>query len=100
MAVVMEMRWAGITSEQYDEARDRVEWETKTPDGAIFHVAWFSEGGIRVVDVWESQVAFDRFAEERLMPVVKGELGFPGEPDVQFFPAHRIFDAMHDEARS
>ena len=91
MAVVMEMRWPGITSQQYDQARDGVEWETKTPDGAIFHVAWFADGGIRVVDVWESEAAFDRFAEERLMPVVKGELNFP---------AHRIFDALHDEARS
>ncbi len=100
MAVVMELRWDGITSQQYDEARERVGWETKVPKGAIFHVMWLADDGVRVLDVWESQAEFETFAEERLMPVLKGELGFPGDPDVQFSPAHRIFDAQHGEARS
>ena len=100
MAVLMEMRWANVSLEQYDEARARVQWEERAPDGGIFHVAWADEDGLRVVDVWESQAAFERFAEERLMPVVKGELGLPGEPEVRFASVHRFFDALAGEARS
>src|SRR5713101_4792743 len=100
MAVVMRMQWDGITPDDYDRARDGVRWETDRPEGALFHVAWFTDGGVNVTDVWESEDAFNAFAERRLMPVVKGELGLPGEPNVEFFPAHRIFDAMHGEARS
>jgi hypothetical protein len=67
-----------------------VNWEGDTPEGAIFHVSWF-EGGLRVVDVWESQEDFERFATERLMPKLQ-ELGIgSGEPDVQFHAAHTYF---------
>ncbi len=41
------------------------------PDGLIVHLAIERpEGGLRYLDVWESQEQFDRFAEERLHPVV------------------------------
>jgi hypothetical protein len=51
------------------------------------------------VDVWESEEAFKVFAEQRLMPVVKGDIGIDGEPEVRFSKAHRVFDAQHAEAR-
>ena len=97
MAVVMEMHWPEVTTEMYDNARANVRWEEDRPDGAVFHVAWIGDDGFHVVDVWESQAAFDTFAEQRLMPVVKGELGFPGEPQVTFSQAHRWFDAVHGD---
>ncbi|MEU8512886.1 hypothetical protein AB0C76_15030 [Kitasatospora sp. NPDC048722] len=33
MAVVMSMRWAGTTPEQYDTVRDEVRWEEVEPAG-------------------------------------------------------------------
>ena len=91
MAVVMYMEWDGVTPEQYDEARDRVDWEGNVPDGANLHVPWFVDGGIRVVDVWESAEQFQAFAEQRLMPGVQ-EVGIDGEPRVQIHPLHsRVF---------
>jgi hypothetical protein len=100
MATVMEMTWAGVTPEQYDEARERVAWEDAVPLGGLFHVAWFADGALHVVDVWESQGAFEAFAHDRLMPVVQGELGLPGEPAVRFAPVHRVFDAARGEVRA
>jgi hypothetical protein len=82
----------------YDQARAGVGWEEDRPDGAVFHVAWIGDDGFHVLDVWESQAAFETFAEQRLMPVVKGELGLPGEPQVTFSQAHRWFDAMHGDS--
>jgi hypothetical protein len=41
------------------------------PKGLISHVAVErQEGGLRYIDVWESEGDWDRFAEERLHPVV------------------------------
>jgi len=100
MAVVMQMHWPEVHTEMYDKARAGVHWEEDRPDGAVFHVAWIADDGFHVLDVWESQAAFETFAEQRLMPVVKGELGFPGEPQVTFSQAHRWFDAVHGDAGS
>ncbi len=90
MAVAMFMEWAGITPEQYDQTRDLVGWERQTPEGAILHIATFGPEGARVVDVWETEAAFQRFVEERLMPGVQ-QLGIPGQPNVQFSPVHALF---------
>jgi hypothetical protein len=45
------------------------------PEGLVVHLAVERpEGGLRYIDVWESEEAFGRFAEERLHPVVHGML--------------------------
>jgi hypothetical protein len=56
--------------------------------GLITHIAIERpEGGLRYIDVWESEQDWDRFAEERLHPVVHGLLSetfgdqLPAEPD-------------------
>jgi hypothetical protein len=71
MSIVMNMRWQGVTAEQYDQARELVNWEGDVPDGAKFHVASFDGTGLRVTDVWASADHFNRFVEQRLMPGVQ-----------------------------
>jgi hypothetical protein len=58
------------------------------PKGLISHVAIeLPEGGLRYIDVWESEDDWDRFAEDRLHPVVHTLLGeifgdqLPPEPE-------------------
>jgi hypothetical protein len=58
------------------------------PVGLIVHLALERpEGGLRYIDVWETQADADRFAEERLHPVVHGLLrevfgdDLPPEPE-------------------
>jgi len=59
------------------------------PPGLIVHVAMTRpEGGLRYVDVWESEEDWEKFAEDRLHPVVHpmlaavfGEDNMPDEPD-------------------
>jgi hypothetical protein len=92
MAVVMVMRWQGISPADYDQARDVVGWERDPAEGGLNHTAWFdTDGALRVVDVWESAEAFDRFANERLMPglAAAGLLEGKGEPEVTFAELHR-----------
>jgi hypothetical protein len=91
MAVVMRMEWPEVTREQYDATLEAVGWEENPPDGAIFHVAFFDEGGFNVVDVWESEEHFQRFMDARLGAGI-AQVGIEGEPKVTFAPAHRMFD--------
>jgi hypothetical protein len=58
------------------------------PAGLVLHLAIeLPEGGLRYIDVWESQEDCDRFSEERLHPVVHGLLhevfgdDLPDEPE-------------------
>ncbi len=97
MAVAMVMEWSGITPENYEEARKRVDWEGNVPAGALFHVSRFTGDGIRVLDLWETPEDFQRFAEERLMPVIK-DMGIEGEPNVHFEPVHATFNPGVDRA--
>ena len=90
MRTVMLMEWAGVTPEQYDAARDLVNWEGNVPGGAVFHVAAFSDRGLYVTDVWESPEDFQRFVQTRLMPGVQ-QLGIQGEPKVELHPVHAVF---------
>jgi hypothetical protein len=88
----MSMRWAGITPDEYEQAREVVGWERDPAVGGLNHVAWFdSDGALRVVDVWEHEEDFQRFANDRLMPGLAsaGLLDGKGEPEVTFAPLQR-----------
>src|SRR5436853_6368258 len=88
--VVMEMRWVGITPEQYDEVKRRINWlEQPDPDGLV-HLAWFEEGALRCCDIWNSEEAFNRFTQNRILPAIEG-LGIQGPPEVSFRPAYDTF---------
>jgi hypothetical protein len=59
------------------------------PNGLIAHIAVVRpEGGLRYIDVWESEQEWNRFRDERLHPVVHPLLGeifgdqLPPEPEL------------------
>ena len=57
--------------------------------GLLVHAAGQGPNGFRVVDVWESEAAFQRFGE-KLIPILKA-VGVEGEPEV--YPAHTLVSA-------
>jgi hypothetical protein len=72
-----------VTTEQYDETISRLEnsgdWP---PQGLEYHVAFLSEGNLRVSEVWDSRDEFDAFGE-RLMPVLKDVgIELAGQPEM------------------
>lgn len=91
MRIVMTMKWDGVTSEQYEQIRKRVNWEGNIPKGAVFHVAGFEDKALRVTDIWESVDDFNHFVEHRLMPATT-EAGIQTQPQVATFPVHAIFN--------
>ena len=90
MAVVMNMEWDGVTREQYEAVKKSVDFEGKPPTGGLFHVASFSDKGLRVTDLWERAEDFQAFVEKRLTPGTQAA-GIKGEPRVQIYPVHNLF---------
>jgi hypothetical protein len=88
MAVAIEMDFKGATIDQYDEVIEKMGLTGgSTPPGAISHWVAKTDDGIRVVDVWETREAFDRFAEEQIGPYTR-EAGFSEEPEIRVFEVH------------
>jgi hypothetical protein len=96
MATLMTMRWDGVSEEQYDAVMEKLRLDEDPPDGGMFHLAGSDEGGIRVIDVWESQEHFERFMNDRLGAVTQ-EVGLPGQPQVEFVPLHNVWAPRADE---
>jgi hypothetical protein len=78
-----------VTLEQYDETIRRLEksgdW---LPEGLEYHVAFTSNGNLRVSEIWDSQGQLDAFGE-RLMPVLK-DVGIELSGDPEMFEIHNI----------
>ena len=76
MAVGVFMEFPGVTREQYEQLVEDLAL-SGPPEGELIHVCGpTSDGGWRTVDVWDSQEAFERFANELLMPRAQAR-GFP-----------------------
>ena len=76
MAVGVFMEFPGVTREQYEQLVQDLAL-SGPPEGELIHVCGpTSDGGWRTVDGWESQEAFERFANELLIPRAQAR-GFP-----------------------
>lgn len=73
-----------------DGKKSRMEEPSDWPaEGLLSHAAGQAKGGFRVVDVWESEEAFDRFGET-LQPVLR-DLGM--DVSMEVYPAHAFVSA-------
>ena len=83
----------GGTREQYEEVGKRLTngrgldslaaWPA---EGILSHVAGPTDNGWRVIDVWESEEAFQSFGST-IGPILQ-DVGFPGEP--KLYPIHNF----------
>jgi len=96
VAVGVQIDFPGATLEQYDEVIERVGYLPGGPaaPGELFHWVTKTDDGIRVINVWESRDAWEKFAQERLAPVFQ-EVGVPGPPEIQFFEVHNYSAGGH-----
>jgi hypothetical protein len=81
-------------AEVYDQVNDRVNPPGAPPAGLVFHSAGPStEGGLRIVDVWDSRESFDRFFGSTVTPAIAEIVGedamAQGEPPtITSWPLH------------
>lgn len=94
MAVAFVLEFEGATLDDYNKVSYELmglEPGGKAPPGALFHWVTATEGGIRVTDVWESDEAFQKFADEEIGPKT-AQVGL-GEPSVTRHEVHNHFSA-------
>lgn len=79
MPVLVHNQSADWTRDIYQTVFDRaIPDRTNPPAGLISHVATFlGDGGLQVMDIWESEAAYQRFVQEALVPAAQ-DLGAPG----------------------
>ncbi len=75
MAWVQIQKAQEATWDDYERVSQAVGVEKNPPEGLILHAAGEENGRWRSVAVWESQAAFERFRDERIIPAVRQELG-------------------------
>ena len=78
MAVAVQLDFQGGTLDQYDEINEILGSLPGGPlrEHELFHWAAKTEGGFRVVDVWTSEEAFEKFEAETLRPAFQ-DVGIP-----------------------
>src|SRR4051812_41592280 len=87
MPVGVLMEFAGGDNAAYDRVIERMGLtDGSPPEHAHFHMAGETDGGFRVVDIWDSPEAFDAFAREQIAPL-SAEEGFP-PPQVSMWEIH------------
>jgi hypothetical protein len=78
------------SQEIYERVRKELGLEEK-PAGGILHVAGPSpNGGWRVVEVWESEEAANRFVTERLLPAFEAAGVQAPQPRRELWPVHNV----------
>ncbi len=94
VAIVMLQDMSNIDQETYETVLGRLGSETNPPEGLLIQALLDGEGGRRLISMWESQEALDRFEQERLLPVINDVLGEEavagGPPPREFYEVQHL----------
>lgn len=70
MAILVVAEAEGATAEQDTVLVKALDLEGSPPAGARIRMARPAAGGWRIVSLWDSEADFERFRDERLMPML------------------------------
>ena len=88
MPVLVVSENPGGTPEQDKAILEAANVATDPPSGALMRLAGPTDGGWRVLSLWESREAFDAFLRDRLTPVLQ-KAGRP-IPKFEFWPIDSV----------
>ena len=75
----------------YDAISKRLADQGDPPDGLLVHTAGFTGHGFRIFEVWESKEQFERFFNDRLMPLIVEVGAADGPPPQQtIYELHNV----------
>ena len=82
MAITVLFTPRSLNASQYDEINKQLENAgAGAPQGRLYHVCFGTGSSLRVMEVWESQDAFNAFGPT-LIPILQ-QVGIdPGQPDI------------------
>lgn len=69
--IIMQTVPDGVPIAMLDAVTAKMDAKTNPPDGLIVHTHYEQDGRVQVLDVWESEQAFQTFRDERLMPAMQ-----------------------------
>ena len=94
MAVVIVAEIEGGNQGFYDQVTAKAMPDGRLPDGCQLHIAGPTEGGWRVITVWDSEDRFQQFRNETLLPAMR-EAGAEDRiaPKISADPVHRLITA-------
>ena len=92
MSIVVSAVAPGFNADMYEAVTGRAMPGNQLPDGCQLHIAGPVEQGWRVITVWESREAFDRFREEKLLPAIREVAGEapPAAAEPEISPVHKL----------
>ena len=97
MSVVLTQEMPGATRELIEEVTAELHLDEGMPTGLIAHTAMEVDGGIRIIDIWETAADYDRFQHDQLGPAMAVvaqrngmDLGAMPEPTQTISPAFDI----------
>jgi hypothetical protein len=95
MSVVVSAVAPGFNADMYEAVTDKAMPGDQLPDGCELHIAGPVDQGWRVITVWESREAFDRFREEKLLPTIRELAGDEAPPaaEPEVSPVHKLITA-------
>jgi hypothetical protein len=94
MAVVVVNEMRGGEQAFYEQVTSRVMPGNQLPDGCLDHIAGPTDGGWRVITVWDSDEQFERFRNETLIPAMQeAGAGESVSPSIQTNPVFRHMTA-------
>jgi hypothetical protein len=97
MAIAVVQDWVDEETDRstrnYDAVHERV-IAGGPIEGALVHTAGFTGNGFRIFEVWESREDFERFLNDRLMPIVQEVSPDDGrQPEMTVYELHNYMAA-------
>jgi hypothetical protein len=91
MAVVIVNEMEGADQSIYDDVSGRVMEGGQLPAGCQLHISGPTDGGWRVITVWDSEEQFTDFRDSKLIPALQ-ETGNADRisPSITVEPVHRL----------
>ncbi len=90
MTVLVIQEWEG-TLDEYDQVGEKLDTENNPPEGMILHSGADIGGGrLKAVDVWESEAAYQKWVQEKLIPAIAEVNPDAPQADIQVHELHDL----------
>ena len=91
MAVAIVQDWLEPETDRsttnYDAINQKLQ-QQEPPDGMRVHSAGWTGNGFRIFEIWDSKEHFERFLEDRLMPMLREQEGTQTPPTMTVYELH------------
>jgi hypothetical protein len=83
---------AGVPMEGVRAVAKEMDIHNDPPAGLIVHTAIERDGGVEIIDVWDSEEAFRTFESQRLIPAIEKVMAGMGAPTDGPPAEHNVFE--------